>query len=64
MIQNMDLFLVMGVHRDIQIIDGDDYGNKNIILFGNESKRAVEIELYKIRFNFYKIIKRKKRLKY
>ena len=37
--------------NDIQIEDGGDYGDKNLILTGKKSRRPEEIELYKVLFD-------------
>ena len=34
--------------NDIQITEGGDYGDKNLILTGKNSRRSEEIELYKV----------------
>ena len=34
----------------IQIMEGGDYGDKKNILIGNESKKPIEIEIYKVSF--------------
>ena len=36
--------------NSIQICEGGDYGNKDLLLTGKKSKKPIEIELYKVKF--------------
>ena len=36
--------------KNIQIMEGGDYGNKNYLLTGNKSNKPIDIEIYKVSF--------------
>ena len=36
--------------KNVQIMEGGDYGNKNYLLTGNKSNKPIDIEIYKVSF--------------